>query len=192
MPGIAKPNHVRRNADEAAPLLLPHRWQEIFHAQKVRVQVRCHRLSPRRQIQVIDSAIRKIAGIIHNNVHVAEILSLAGYGAPIFFSRHIKLKRERLGTNLARGFVRRLEVGCNYSLCPALRRPTRLANTLAGPVIKATRPSCVLIGVFISLPQPSRAVFRADVPQRRSSIVFACTAPPRIRDGSARSWPGDL
>jgi hypothetical protein len=45
-----------------------------------------------------------------------------------------KLKRDRLGTNLASGFVRRLEVGCNYPCTPPCEcQRDCLANALASP-----------------------------------------------------------
>src|SRR5713226_6949315 len=52
--GNGQSHHVRRYADEAAPLLLSHCWQEVLRAQKVGIQVRGERFPPRRQIQFVD------------------------------------------------------------------------------------------------------------------------------------------
>jgi hypothetical protein len=73
----------------------------------------------------------KIAGVIHDNIHLTYISTFRDYRPPILFLRYIKSKGMCVGTDLVNRFVPRLEVGGNHfcsSFCQ--RQGYRLADTL--------------------------------------------------------------
>ena len=107
--------------------------KKYFALKKVRVQIRCHCLSPCRQIQIVDKTIGKIARVVHNDIRLADISNLSGERTPLFFLCHIEFEGRRRRTDLTDGVVRRLEVGRNdpcAAFCECQR--DRLADPLSG------------------------------------------------------------
>ena len=89
------------------------------------VQVRRKRFPLGLQIQFFDRAIWKIAGVVHNDIHLAHISGLGRKRTPLLFLGHVKFKRVPLQLirnteNLEVEFVWLLAVNSNRGYC---RRP---------------------------------------------------------------------
>src|SRR6266849_2089816 len=72
-------HHIRRYADDAAPLFRSHRGQEILCTQEMGIKVCSNGFSPRQEIELVNRAVGEITCIVDNNIHLTQFLAFSGY-----------------------------------------------------------------------------------------------------------------